>query len=325
MGGSCQVIQAFKMLRYFLVALALTAVAASTLDKPKEDAGLLDLLLTNDVLLDDEHEVGHDVCVEEYWGYLGWMRWCCSCDNVDTLWHQMRVLAHAHNTLATMSVRAHGCRNIVYCVQQRCGLPSTSGADVCPAVVLPAVIENRWCNHDKVMIPDMPAAVHQSLPECIHRCRSNSDCKWVGFRTVDSYCEYWAAGSCANQHYQSGHNIYHVAEGIPTYAPASPMGIAAPCHFTTGDGTGGHVTRVTTTGSEAACAQYVRQFHPSANGATWGVNSNYCYAEFGMTGQNSNTAWRTCSLPSAEEDMQQTATVGTRCLDGASYGRRRLR
>jgi len=73
---------------------------------------------------------------------------------------------------------------------------------------------------------------------------------------------------------------------------------AAPCHFTTGDGTGGPETRVTTTSSAAACATYVKQHRPLANGATWGANSNACYAEFGMTGQNSNTAYRTCSFSS---------------------------
>jgi len=129
-----------------------------------------------------------------------------------------------------------------------------------------------WCSH--------AGAVHQDVPGCGRVC---SDATHRGVKDK---------------------NIWAPIADVPCSVcpgaqwPGCAAGTAATCHFTTGDGTGGHETRVTTTGSAAACAAYVRQHHPSANGATWGANSNDCYAEFGMTGQNSNTLYRTCSFSS---------------------------
>ena len=41
---------------------------------------------------------------------------------------------------------------------------------------------------------------------------------------------------------------------------------------------------------------YVKSKEPQANGATWGPGNKKCYAEFGMTGQNSNSDWQTCKF-----------------------------
>ena len=64
------------------------------------------------------------------------------------------------------------------------------------------------------------------------------------------------------------------------------------CNFVVGDGTGGTEDYIGNTTTEDECAQLVQREKPSANGATWG--SEYCYAEFGATSNNGNSAWRTC-------------------------------
>ena len=66
--------------------------------------------------------------------------------------------------------------------------------------------------------------------------------------------------------------------------------------WSTGDGTGGRETRVGRTATQNECVALVKAAHPTANGATRGSGSGTqtCYAEFGMTGQNSNSAYRTC-------------------------------
>eukprot|EP00929_Paragymnodinium_shiwhaense_P088618 TRINITY_DN4892_c0_g1_i13.p1 TRINITY_DN4892_c0_g1~~TRINITY_DN4892_c0_g1_i13.p1 ORF type:complete len:119 (-),score=1.33 TRINITY_DN4892_c0_g1_i13:222-578(-) len=65
------------------------------------------------------------------------------------------------------------------------------------------------------------------------------------------------------------------------------------CHFLPGDGVGGVEEFVGKPASEAECADLVRSARPSANGATYGTNTN-CYAEFGMNARHDASAWRSC-------------------------------
>ena len=64
------------------------------------------------------------------------------------------------------------------------------------------------------------------------------------------------------------------------------------CKFVVGDGIGGTNRRIGTTTTEDRCARLVRIKEPSANGATWADKE--CWAEFGATGSDGNSAWRTC-------------------------------
>ena len=63
-----------------------------------------------------------------------------------------------------------------------------------------------------------------------------------------------------------------------------------------GDGIGGTETRVGTAPSEAECVTMVVSEHPDANGATYQVDGEACYAEFGMRGKNGNEGWQSCSF-----------------------------
>lgn len=66
------------------------------------------------------------------------------------------------------------------------------------------------------------------------------------------------------------------------------------CTFVMGDGTGGTDDYIGETTTEDECAQLVQSKTPSANGATWGVQNENCYAEFGATSNDGDTNWRTC-------------------------------
>ena len=68
------------------------------------------------------------------------------------------------------------------------------------------------------------------------------------------------------------------------------------CVFGMGDGIGGTETQVGTAASEAECVTLVMTSQPDANGATYQVDGEACYAEFGMTGKNGNEGWQSCSF-----------------------------
>ena len=68
------------------------------------------------------------------------------------------------------------------------------------------------------------------------------------------------------------------------------------CVFGMGDGIGGTETQVGTAPSEAECVTLVVSEHPDANGATYQVDGEACYAEFGMRGKNGNEGWQSCSF-----------------------------
>jgi len=140
-------------------------------------------------------------------------------------------------------------------------------------------------------------SLHEAMSkarETLHRLsKTIIDCAWHPDKISKEECrKVRMTGDWA------GKGFVAVKQCLEDFKKKSCTVPVAPCHFTTGDGTGGPETRVTTTSSAAACATYVRQHRPLANGATWGANSHECYAEFQMTGQNSNTAYRTCSFPS---------------------------
>ena len=62
-------------------------------------------------------------------------------------------------------------------------------------------------------------------------------------------------------------------------------------------GTGGTESRVGDAPTPQACAALVQAEAPSANGATYSnTGGTGCYAEFGMTGQNSSSGWQTCTF-----------------------------
>ena len=75
---------------------------------------------------------------------------------------------------------------------------------------------------------------------------------------------------------------------------AFTLGILGICTFVAGYGTGGIKRRIGTTTTADRCARLVRIKDPSANGASW-ANKN-CFAEFGATGNDGNSAYRTCQF-----------------------------
>ena len=73
------------------------------------------------------------------------------------------------------------------------------------------------------------------------------------------------------------------------------------CTYTVGDGTGGLEVGIGNADTAQECAQMVRSTSPTANGATYSnTGGTGCYAEFGMTGQNSNGGWQTCFFQACE-------------------------
>ena len=84
----------------------------------------------------------------------------------------------------------------------------------------------------------------------------------------------------------------------------APGGIGGPgwtpliCNYVTGDGTaasGAREENIGTYATSAECAIAVRSQHPTANGATYSTTGTHaCYAEYGMSMANSNSAWQTC-------------------------------
>eukprot|EP01043_Picozoa_sp_COSAG02_P040220 COSAG02_NODE_3236_length_7125_cov_3.709081_1_plen_704_part_10 len=67
------------------------------------------------------------------------------------------------------------------------------------------------------------------------------------------------------------------------------------CSYSPGDGVGGTESYVGNAGNPQACAALVKSSEPDANGATYSnTGGTQCYAEFGMTDQNSSGSWQTC-------------------------------
>ena len=73
------------------------------------------------------------------------------------------------------------------------------------------------------------------------------------------------------------------------------------CTYEVGDGDGDSEERVGDANSEMECVSMVRQMRPDANGATYSApgTGTSCYAEFGMTESNGNSAWQTCMFASS--------------------------
>eukprot|EP01045_Picozoa_sp_COSAG04_P014325 COSAG04_NODE_1066_length_8488_cov_2.933246_5_plen_181_part_01 len=95
------------------------------------------------------------------------------------------------------------------------------------------------------------------------------------------------------------------------------------CEMETGDGIGGTETQIGDAASPQACAQMVRRTQPDANGATYSNTGGMgCYAEFGMTGANSDTNWRTCRFPEAAKvcDFEVGDGVGRGGAGGSEVG-----
>ena len=71
-----------------------------------------------------------------------------------------------------------------------------------------------------------------------------------------------------------------------------------------GDGIGGTEISLGGTFTEEDCIAAVKEQYPSANGATMAANcpnTCSCYAEFGMTGWNTDTYWQSCMFNSEGE------------------------
>ena len=90
-----------------------------------------------------------------------------------------------------------------------------------------------------------------------------------------------------------------------TCVPAGPLepnpcGAAAfSCEYGTGNGVGGTETLVGSAPDRGTCANMVHASHPDANGARYSSESSdgdSCWAEFGMTGTNSDSSWQTCVM-----------------------------
>ena len=71
-----------------------------------------------------------------------------------------------------------------------------------------------------------------------------------------------------------------------------------------GDGVGGSEKKLSDLYTLQQCIDAVRLQYPNANGATMNLpcdgpaNKCECYAEFGMTGWNSDQSWQSCKLVS---------------------------
>ena len=62
-----------------------------------------------------------------------------------------------------------------------------------------------------------------------------------------------------------------------------------------GDGIGGTEKKLGATATREECISMVKNREPTANGATFGgYGEGNCFAEFGMTGSNSNPIYQTC-------------------------------
>ena len=69
------------------------------------------------------------------------------------------------------------------------------------------------------------------------------------------------------------------------------------CNYLPGDGVGGTEANIGHFASAEECAQAVHNSYPVANGATYSAgtpSTGACYAEYGMSHKNDNTAWQTC-------------------------------
>jgi len=88
--------------------------------------------------------------------------------------------------------------------------------------------------------------------------------------------------------------------------PDWPWGWERTCTFATGDGTlgtGATRTELATTTSKEACELHVKDNVGvtadgsfAANGVTWEIATNKCFALYGMTGIINNTEHMTCML-----------------------------
>ena len=77
-----------------------------------------------------------------------------------------------------------------------------------------------------------------------------------------------------------------------------------------GDSTGGTETLVGTVTSEQECFNLVRSTKPNANGATMVNGGGNCWAEFDVSGSNSNTYYMTCKFIPVQ---QQRTSQGKEC------------
>ena len=81
--------------------------------------------------------------------------------------------------------------------------------------------------------------------------------------------------------------------------------IAGAC-FVNGDGIGGNEKKLGEVSTKEACIAKVKSEEPTANGATYGRGK--CWAEFGMTGANSNANFQTCKFK-AEGDYSYSSSI----------------
>ena len=96
------------------------------------------------------------------------------------------------------------------------------------------------------------------------------------------------------------------------------------CTFIPGDGVGGVETELAKAGSKEECEANVLESFPDANGATWrhrgdddgSSNRNRCFAEFNMTGTDSNPMYITCKLlgRSGKKGTRSMGDNGLTCL-----------
>ena len=84
---------------------------------------------------------------------------------------------------------------------------------------------------------------------------------------------------------------------IITFLSTSLGGLKRKCQI--GDGIGGTEKKLDGSYTIQECFDAVRLYHPNANGITRSEpcpNKCKCYAEFGMTGWNSEKKWQSCML-----------------------------
>jgi len=85
---------------------------------------------------------------------------------------------------------------------------------------------------------------------------------------------------------------------------------AVPSGCTRGDGSGGPEKHLTNTNTMLECRDFVAQNQPSANGATWGPDNKYCYAEWGQSGVSYSGHWMNCPVSALPANCVQGDGTG---------------
>jgi hypothetical protein len=130
------------------------------------------------------------------------------------------------------------------------------------------------------------------------------------------------APSLLEKHGIEEHGIEDEARGPHGISDTGPVGATAPeiCTWIVGAGTGGSKQKVGKPVSIDGCYAMVQLQQPNANGATVSSSAGWygeytCYAEFGMSGHNMNSKYKTCQFAATDDENS-----GANGIDGRALG-----